>query len=111
MFRNIVMAAAVLISAAPALAQESFPTRPITMIVPFPPGGVADITGRPTAAALEKVFKQPVIVTNRPGAGGAVGNAAVANAKPDGYTVLMALSSISVIPEADKLFNRKPAYS
>ena len=92
-------------------AQESFPTRAITMIVPFPPGGVADVTGRPTAAALEKVLKQPVAITNRPGAGGAVGNAAVANAKPDGYTILMALSSISVIPAADQLFDRKPAYS
>jgi tripartite-type tricarboxylate transporter receptor subunit TctC len=94
-----------------AQAQDVFPSRTITMIVPFPPGGVADVTGRPTAAALEKVLKQPVAVTNRPGAGGAVGNAAVANAKPDGYTVLMALSSITVIPEADKLFNRKPAYT
>src|SRR6187549_2803898 len=64
-----------------------------------------------TAAALEKVLKQPVAVQNRPGAGGAVGNAAVANAKPDGYTILMALSSISVIPAADLLFDRKPAYS
>ena len=90
---------------------QDFPNRAITMIVAFPPGGVADITGRPTAAALEKVLKQPVSVVNRPGAAGAVGNAAVANAKPDGYTVLMALSSISVIPAADELFNRKPAYS
>jgi len=94
-----------------AQAQETFPSRPLTMIVPFPPGGVADTTGRPTAAALEKILKQAVAVTNRPGAGGAVGNAAAANAKPDGYTLLMALSSISVIPEADKLFNRKPAYA
>jgi tripartite-type tricarboxylate transporter receptor subunit TctC len=100
-----------LAAAAPALAQEAFPSRPITMIVPFPPGGVADTTGRPTAIAMEKVLKQPVVVTNRPGAGGAVGNAAVANAKPDGYTVLMALSSISVIPAADELFGRKPAYA
>jgi tripartite-type tricarboxylate transporter receptor subunit TctC len=60
---------------------------------------------------MEKVLKQPVAVVNRPGAAGAVGNAAVANAKPDGYTVLMALSSISVIPAADELFNRKPAYT
>jgi len=95
----------------PAIAQEAFPSRPVTMIVAFPPGGVADITARPTAAAMEKVLKQPVSVVNRPGAAGAVGNAAVANAKPDGYTVLMALSSISVIPAADELFNRKPAYS
>jgi tripartite-type tricarboxylate transporter receptor subunit TctC len=94
-----------------APAQDAFPTRAITMIVPFPPGGVADVTGRPTAAAMEKILKQPVVVSNRPGAGGAVGNAAVANAKPDGYTILMALSSISVIPAADVLFDRKPAYS
>src|SRR5687768_6347013 len=94
-----------------AFAQDAYPSRAITMIVPFPPGGVADVTGRPTAAALEKVLKQPVAVTNRPGAGGAVGNSAVANAKPDGYTILMALSSISVIPAADVLFDRKPAYS
>jgi tripartite-type tricarboxylate transporter receptor subunit TctC len=94
-----------------AQAQEAFPGRAISMVVPFPPGGVADVTGRPTAIALEKVFKQPVTVSNRPGAGGAVGNAAVASARPDGYTVLMALSSVSVIPEADKLFNRKPAYT
>ena len=96
---------------APAMAQEAFPSRPISMIVAFPPGGVADITARPTAAAMERVLKQPVTVTNRPGAAGAVGNSVVANAKPDGYTVLMALSSISVIPAADELFNRKPAYS
>jgi tripartite-type tricarboxylate transporter receptor subunit TctC len=95
----------------PVAAQEAFPARGITMIVAFPPGGVADITARPTAAAMEKILKQPVAVTNRPGAAGAVGNAAVANAKPDGYTILMALSSISVIPAADVLFNRKPAYS
>ena len=98
-------------AAATAGAQDAFPSRPISMIVAFPPGGVADITARPTAAAMEKILKQPVSVVNRPGAAGAVGNAAVANAKPDGYTVLMALSSISVIPAADELFNRKPAYT
>ena len=103
--------AACCIAAFQAAAQDKFPSRPITMIVAFPPGGVADITGRPTAAALEKILKQPVTVVNRPGAAGAVGNAAVANARPDGYTILMALSSISVIPAADELFNRKPAYS
>jgi tripartite-type tricarboxylate transporter receptor subunit TctC len=81
------------------------------MIIPFPPGGIADITARPTAPAMEKVLKQPVSIVNRPGAAGAVGNAAVAHAKPDGYTIGMVLSSISVIPAADALFNRKPAYS
>ena len=109
--KRIVCAAVGALAAVGVQAQDAFPNRAMTMIVPFPPGGVADITGRPTAAAMEKILRQPVAVTNRPGAGGAVGNAAVANAKPDGYTMLMALSSISVIPEADKLFNRKPAYS
>lgn len=109
--KQIVIALVGVFFAVAAHAQEAFPSRPISMIVPFPPGGVADITGRPTAAALEKILRQPVSITNRPGAGGAVGNAAVANAKPDGYTVLMALSSITVIPEADKLFDRKSAYA
>ncbi len=93
------------------MAQEAFPSHTLSMIVPFPPGGVADTTARPTAATMEKYLKQPVAVVNRPGAGGAVGNAAVANAKPDGYTMGMVLSSISVIPAADILFKRKPAYS
>ncbi|MGZ8266720.1 MAG: Bug family tripartite tricarboxylate transporter substrate binding protein [Burkholderiales bacterium] len=109
--RTLLIAVAAGVASTGAAAQDAFPTRAITMIVPFPPGGVADVTGRPTAAALEKVLKQPVVPVNRPGAGGAVGNAAVANAKPDGYTMLMALSSISVIPAADALFDRKPAYS
>ena len=104
------LVAACMLAPLAAGAQE-FPSRAISMIVAFPPGGVADITGRPTAAAMEKILKQPVTVVNRPGAAGAVGNSAVANAKPDGYTILMALSSISVIPAADELFNRKPAYS
>jgi tripartite-type tricarboxylate transporter receptor subunit TctC len=105
-------AAAVALALPPlAPAQAQYPDRPITMIVPFPPGGVADLTGRPVAAAMEKVLKQPIVVQNRAGAGGAVGMAAAANAKPDGYTILTALSSISIIPEADKLFDRKPAYT
>ena len=109
--KRCLIAALLALAATCGYAQDTYPSRPITMIVPFPPGGVADITGRPTAAAMEKIIKQPVVVANRSGAGGAVGNAAVANAKPDGYTILMALSSISVIPEADKLFDRKPAYA
>ena len=93
-----------------AEAQEHYPSRGIQMVVPFPPGGVADLTARPVAAAMEKIVKQPVVVVNKTGAAGAVGMSFVANGKPDGYTVLMALSSISIIPEADKLFDRKPAY-
>ena len=89
---------------------QQYPDRTITIIVPFPPGGVADQTARPVAAVMEKIFKQPVVISNRAGAGGAVGMAAAANAKADGYTLLMSLSSISIIPEADKLFGRPPAY-
>ena len=110
-YSRLVAGAAMLLSALGAYAQDTFPSRAITLIIPFPPGGVAEITGRPTALAMEKILKQPVALVNRPGAGGAVGNAAVANARPDGYTLLMALSSISVIPAADELFNRKPAYA
>ncbi len=93
------------------VAQEAFPNRPITIVAPFPPGGVADLTARPVAAAMEKILKNPVIVVNKTGAAGAVGMSFVANSKPDGYNLLMALSSISIIPEADKLFDRQPAYT
>ena len=94
-----------------AQAQESYPTRPITMVVAFPPGGVADLTARPVAAALERILKQPVVVSNKPGAAGAIGNQVVATSKPDGYTLLMALVSVSVLPEVDKLFGRPPTYT
>ncbi|HEX9571943.1 MAG TPA: tripartite tricarboxylate transporter substrate binding protein [Burkholderiales bacterium] len=108
MIQMLVLLAA--IAAAPALAQDAYPSRPITMVIAFPPGGVADITARPTALTMEKMLKHRVIIENRPGAAGATGNAYVANAKPDGYTVLMALSSVSVIPEAERLHGRKPPY-
>jgi len=91
-------------------AQDGYPSKPITMIVPFPPGGVADIVGRPLAAQLEKTFKQPVVVVNRTGAGGAVGMAAVAKAAPDGYTILMGLSSISIFPVSDRINGKTPSY-
>jgi len=94
-----------------AHAQGQWPDKPITMIVPFPPGGVADTVARPVAEALAKELRQPVVVENKVGAGGAVGFAAAARAPGDGYTLLMALSSISILPEADRLFGRKPAYT
>ena len=91
-------------------AQDSYPSKPITMINPFPPGGVVDIVGRPLAAMLEKSLKQPVIMVNRPGAGGAVGMAAAAKAPPDGYTILMGLSSISIFPVSDRINGKTPTY-
>src|ERR1051326_4388996 len=98
-------------TAGTASAQENISDRPITIVAPLPPGAVADLTARPVAAAMEKILKNPVVVVNKTGAAGAVGMSFVANSKPDGYTLLMALSSISIIPEADKLFDRKPAYT
>src|SRR5688500_19121891 len=90
-----------------ATAQEAWPNRPITAIVPFPAGGQADLAARPGAAALEKILGKPVVVDNRAGgAGGSVGNAAAARAEPDGYTLLMTLSSLVVLPEADRLVGR-----
>lgn len=97
--------------AAPASSQEAYPTRPVTIVVAFPPGGLADLSARPVAAALEKILKQPVVVANKAGAAGAVGNQVVATSKPDGYTLLMALVSVSVLPEVDKLFARPPKYT
>jgi tripartite-type tricarboxylate transporter receptor subunit TctC len=113
MTRSRVLLAALIVACAcgAAGADDAFPSRAITMVVPFPPGGVADLTARPVASAMEKVLKQPVGVVNKQGAAGAVGMQSVAVSKPDGYTILMALSSISIIPEADKLFGRPPAFT
>ena len=93
-----------------AQAQEAWPSKPISLIVAFPPGGVADIVARPLAVAMEKTLKQPILVVNRPGAGGATGTASVAKAAPDGYTILMALSSISIFPVSDRINGKQPTY-
>jgi tripartite-type tricarboxylate transporter receptor subunit TctC len=106
----IALAVTILVGAGAATAQD-YPSRPITLVAPFPPGGVVDLTGRPLAAALEKILKQPVVLSNKPGAAGAVGRQQVAIAKPDGYTVLVDLVSISTIPPVDALFERTPAYT
>jgi tripartite-type tricarboxylate transporter receptor subunit TctC len=107
-----VVAASLLGAAArPVAADEPYPTRPLTLVVPFPPGGIADLTARPLAVALERVVKQPVVITNKAGAGGAVGTQSVAVAKPDGYTLLIGLVSISTTPEVDALFGRPPTFT
>jgi tripartite-type tricarboxylate transporter receptor subunit TctC len=103
-------AGAALVLAGTAWSQSSYPDKPITMIVPFPPGGVADTVARPVAEAMARELKQPVVVENRAGAGGALGIGVAARAPADGYTVLMSLSSISILPEADKLLGRKPSF-
>ncbi|HEY1363399.1 MAG TPA: tripartite tricarboxylate transporter substrate binding protein [Xanthobacteraceae bacterium] len=95
---------------APSVRAQGWPTRSITMIVPFPPGGQADLAARPVAAALERILGRSVVVDNRSGAGGMLGNAAAARAEPDGHTLLMALSSMTFLPEAERLYGRKPSY-
>ena len=94
-----------------AASAQDYPGRPITLIVPFPPGGVADNVARPVALALGKQLGQAVIIENKQGAGGGIGMAQVAKAKGDGYTLLLALSSISIIPEADKVLGRAPLFT
>ncbi|MGN6457897.1 MAG: tripartite tricarboxylate transporter substrate binding protein [Achromobacter mucicolens] len=93
----------------PVLA-AGYPERPVTLVVPFPPGGVADTIARPIAQALGDKLGQPIVIENKGGAGGAIGIGQAGRAKPDGYTLLMSLSSISILPAADRLLERKPAY-
>jgi tripartite-type tricarboxylate transporter receptor subunit TctC len=112
-FFSISILSSALTILAPGLlaAADPFPSRPIQVIVPFPPGGVADLVARPFSAALEPVLNQPVAVVNKSGAGGAVGMQAAAVAKPDGYTLMVALSSISHMPIVDEIFGRPPTYN
>ncbi len=91
-------------------AQEIFPARAVNLVVPFPPGGLADSVARLLAPALERSLGQPVVVMNRAGAAGAIGAAAVATAKPDGYSVLFTLSSVSTLPEQALVNQHKPAF-
>jgi len=108
--RAVIAGTAAALAAGPALSQEGFPGRPVTLVVAFPPGGQADVVGRPVAAALERVWRVAVPIMNRPGAAGEIGNAAVARATPDGYTLLMALSSMALLPEAARVNGRAPSY-
>jgi tripartite-type tricarboxylate transporter receptor subunit TctC len=90
----VLLGAGWLCTAAPAaLAQDKYPTRPIRMIVPYPPGGSTDPTGRAFAAWLSEAFGQQVVVDNRPGAGATIGHGLGAKAAPDGYTILLGTSA------------------
>jgi tripartite-type tricarboxylate transporter receptor subunit TctC len=102
----VVGSTAAMLAAGPALAQEPFPNRPITIVNAFPPGGLNDIVTRPLAAAMEPVLKQPVLVETKAGAAGQVGAQFAAAAKPDGYTLLSHNNGISGYAEVDRLFGR-----
>jgi tripartite-type tricarboxylate transporter receptor subunit TctC len=104
-------AAASALAGRTATAQDAYPTHAITFVNPFPPGGVADVVGRPLAAALEPVLKQPCVVETKAGAAGALGAQVAASAKPDGYTLLVHIVSISGFAEVDKLFGRTPKFT
>lgn len=93
-----------------ARAQGDWPSQAIRLVVPFPPGGQGDLAARPVAQSLERILGRPVVVDNRGGAGGAIGNTAVVRSQPDGHTLLMTLSSLAVLPEADRLMGRPVQY-
>src|SRR5437763_6642 len=91
-----------------ASAQDPFPSRAITILNAFPPGGANDLVTRPIASALEPIFKQPVVVETKAGAAGSVGAQVAASAKPDGYTLLSHNNGLGGYAEVDKLFGRQP---
>ena len=107
--RNFVVgsaaAAAVLVTRL-ANAQETYPSRAVTIISPFPPGGATDVVTRPLAAVMETIVKQPMVLETKAGAAGQVGAQVAASAKPDGYTLLSHITSISGFAQVDRLFGR-----
>src|ERR1700741_5379831 len=90
----------------PGAAQETYPTRAVTFINPFPPGGAADVVARPLASVMEPLLKQPIVIETKAGAAGAVGAQFAAKAPPDGYTILIHIVSISGFAEVDRLYGR-----
>jgi tripartite-type tricarboxylate transporter receptor subunit TctC len=111
MIRVLVVLLSLVVFVGAAAAQEPFPSRTVTVVNPFPPGGLADLTMRPVVAAMERILKQPVVLVNKTGAAGAVGMQSVAVAKPDGYTILVTVPAITLLPEVDRLFARPTVFS
>jgi tripartite-type tricarboxylate transporter receptor subunit TctC len=104
-------AAAAALGVRPAAAQDAYPSRAVTFINPFPPGGAADVVARPLAAVMEPLIKQPIVIETKAGAAGAVGAQYAAAAKPDGYTLLIHIVSISGFSEVDRLYGRPVKFS
>src|SRR5687767_13190039 len=99
-------AAAAALALKPAFAQDAYPSRPVTLVNPFPPGGAVDVVARPLAAVMEPILKQSIVIETKAGAAGAVGAQYAAAAKPDGYTILIHIVSISGFAEVDRLYGR-----
>src|SRR5258708_24478750 len=93
-----VLAIAVALAAAPAVLAQSYPAKPVRVVVTFPPGGTPDIYGRVMSSELSKMWNQSVLVENRTGAGGTIGTDFVAKAAPDAYTLLFAADAPITIP-------------
>jgi len=107
----VIGSAAAAVAARASFAQEAYPTRAITIINPFPPGGASDVVTRPLAAVLEPMVKKPVVIETKAGAAGQVGAQVAASAKPDGYTLLSHITSICGFAEVDRLFGRQPKFT
>jgi len=96
---------------APVQAQDKYPSKPITILLGYPPGGSTDTTARALAPVLERILGQPVVIQNRPGAAALVGTMQVANATPDGYTITVATTQLSLLPAVDGVFGRPPSFT
>ena len=108
--RWVLLLVAAIWSCVPAVAQDAYPTRQITIVVPFAPGGSVDFIGRILAQKLSERLGRPVIVENQPGAGSATGALAVSKAAPDGYTLLLAPSgTFAINPTLYKQLSYDPA--
>ena len=106
--QSIIAAAAIVLTiggSASGQGTESYPNRRITFVVPYPAGGATDVSARLIANKLSESWKQPVVIENKPGGGGTIGNDYVAKAAPDGYTVLV---TITQIIQAPSLFTKLP---
>src|SRR5437660_9731467 len=105
-----IVALAVLAVLSPAAWAQGYPSRPVRVIVTFPPGGTPDIYGRVMSAELQKIWNQSVVVENRTGAGGTIGTDYVAKAAPDGYTLLFAAdATITIAPHLNSKLPYDPA--
>jgi tripartite-type tricarboxylate transporter receptor subunit TctC len=112
--RRAALALPALLAAPAARAQSDWPTRPVRIVAPFPPGGLADVLARPLAARMQAAWGQPVVVENRPGSGGNIGADVVAKSPPDGYTFLVGSIGPMAVNEflfASLPFNPRTAFA
>ncbi len=109
--RAAALALALTVGTASVHAQGSYPSKPINVIVPYPPGGLADQIARLITPPLEAELKQPFVITNKPGATGGIGAKAAATSDPDGYTLLITLIGISTLPAVSAAQGKTPLYT